>query len=381
MRGGEKVLEAFARIFPNADIFTLVCDHSRISPTLRRHNVTTSFLQHIPGATKNYRRLLPLMPFALEHFDLRSYDLVISSESGPAKGVVTRPDAFHLCYCHTPMRYMWDHYQDYYAGAGRIARIGMGLTGPFIRNWDVNSAARVDHFVANSHHVARRIRRYWRRDAEVIYPPVAVDAIALGTEVSDFYLVAGALVPYKRVDLAVRAFSKMGKKLVVIGEGSEEARLRRIAGPSISFLGRQSNEVLREHFRKARALVFPGEEDFGIVPVEVMAAGRPVIGFAKGGLLETVSSPDYGVLFGEQSVEALIAAVEAFEGREASFNPSAIRRGALRFNEANFEVRIRGTLERHMFSGKFAEGAASTTSRGGGMGFLPDQSAVAAIHE
>ncbi|MEN3791629.1 glycosyltransferase [Fulvimarina sp. MAC3] len=381
MRGGEKVLEAFARMFPNADIFTLVCDHDKLSPTLRRHRVTTSFLQKIPGATKSYTQLLPLMPFALEQFDLRSYDLVISSESGPAKGVVTRPDAFHLCYCHTPMRYMWDHYHEYYESAGRLARIGMSLTGPLIRNWDVNSAARVDHFVANSNHVARRIRRYWRRNAEVIYPPVAVDHFTPGTAKSDFYLVAGQLVSYKRVDLAVRAFTAMNKKLVVIGGGPEEKFLRNIAGPSVSFLGRQPDHVLKDHFQRCRALVFPGEEDFGIVPVEAMAAGRPVIGYARGGLLETVSSPEYGTLFDEQSVEALTNAVESFEKREPSFDPAAIRRGAMRFDEASFERRIRQTLERRLFPDHAGDEAVFDARSGDVRATSSREPRMAAIHE
>ena len=348
IRGGEKVVEALCAMFPNADIFTLVCDETVLSDRLRKHRITTSFLQSIPGASRHYQKLLPIMPWALEGFDLRPYDLVISSESGPAKGIVPRPDALHICYCHTPMRYLWDHYQTYRERAGPIGRAMMALTAPPLRAWDVTTAARVDSFVANSRHVADRVARYYRRDAEVIHPPVAVESFAPRTDIGDFFLCAGQLVSYKRIDLAVEAFTRMNKKLVVIGEGGEASALRKAAGPTVTFLGRQPDAVLREHLSRCRALVFPGEEDFGIVPVEAMAAGRPVIGYGRGGIGETVSSERFGVLFNEQTPESLIAAVDAFERRDAAFDPSALRLHAQAFDDATFRRRMSDKIRREL---------------------------------
>ena len=351
MRGGEKVVEALCDLFPQADIFTLVLDESALSDKLRRHTITPSFLQRVPGARRRYQSLLPLMPFALESFDLSAYDLVVSSESGPAKGVIPRSDALHVCYCHSPMRYVWDHYHLYRARAGRVARLAMPLVAPALRQWDVTTAARVDRFVANSTHVANRIERYYRRRATVIHPPVAVEDFAPVARPDDFFLCAGQLVGYKRVDLAVRAFTAMGRRLVVIGAGEEEARLRRIAGPSVSILGHQPFDVLRDHLARARALVFPGEEDFGIVPVEAMASGRPVIAFGRGGACETVVPGVTGILFPEQSVEALIEAVRRFEATEATFSAAVLRRHAARFDASVFRERMGGfiarALERH----------------------------------
>lgn len=366
MRGGEKVLEALCAMFPNADIFTLVCDEGILSDRLRKHRITTSFLQSVPGSTRHYQKLLPLMPWALESFDLRSYDLVLSSESGPAKGIVPRPDALHICYCHTPMRYLWDHYHSYRESTGRVGRAMMTLIAPPMRVWDVATAARVDSFVANSRHVADRIERYYRREADIIHPPVAVDDFAPRRDIGDFFLCAGQLVAYKRVDLAVRAFTRMNKKLVVIGDGAQAPALRKAAGPTVTLLGRQPDAVLRDHLARCRALVFPGEEDFGIVPVEAMASGRPVIAYGRGGIRETVSGEQFGVLFTEQTVESLIAAVDEFEEREAGFDPSALRLHARRFDEATFRRRmsdkIRRELQaRHMLPRRAA--AAETTNR------------------
>jgi glycosyltransferase involved in cell wall biosynthesis len=345
MRGGEKVLEELCKLFPQADIFTLVCDREKLSPLLQSKTIHTSFLQRLPGARKHYRKLLPLMPFALEAFDLQAYDLVISSESGPAKGIVARPDALHVCYCHSPMRYIWDHYHIYRRDLGLIGRAMMTITAPPLRVWDVTTAARVDAFVANSAHVARRIRRVYNRDATVIHPPVAVDDFQATAELGDFYLCAGQLVTYKRVDLAVRAFTRMGKRLVVVGEGTQMAELKKIAGPSVELVGYQPFPVLRDYLARCRALVFPGEEDFGILPVEAMASGRPVIAFDSGGARETVTSAEVGLMFAEQTEDSLIDAVTRFEANAAAFDPAKIRRHAEGFSASLFRERMGRFIE------------------------------------
>lgn len=343
MRGGEKVVEALCDMYPDADIFTLVYDEKQISEKIRRHRIIPSFLQNIPGAISRYQSLLPLMPFALESLDLRGYDLIISSESGPAKGIIPPPHAVHVCYCHSPMRYLWDHYHAYRSSAGMAARRLMPIIAPLLRSWDVSSSLRVDRFVANSHHVAARVSKYYRRTASVVPPPVAVDEFTPVADVGDFYLCAGQLVPYKRVDLAVRAFTEMGRNLVVIGEGAkgEIEALKRLAGPTVQFLGRAPFPVLKEHLARCRALIFPGEEDFGIVPVEAMASGRPVIAFGSGGALETVIHGHTGLLFKEQSVDSLVEAVRVFEESELLFQPEAIRAHASKFSAHNFHASMR----------------------------------------
>lgn len=348
MRGGEKVIEALCDLYPEADIFTLVYDAEKVSDKIRSHSVKASFLQRIPGATRNYQSLLPLMPFALENFDLSGYDLIISSESGPAKGIIPPPHTPHICYCHSPMRYIWDHYQTYLSTAGRLQRAAMPLLAPMLRSWDVNTSARVDRFVANSHHVAARIRKYYRRSATVLHPPVSVDDFAVSKETDDFYLCAGQIVPYKRLDIAVAAFTKMGRNLVVIGEGKGIDELKRQAGPTVQFLGRVPFAELKDKLSRCRALIFPGEEDFGILPVEAMASGRPVIAYASGGALETVVPEHTGMLFEEQSADALIEAVHAFEASERSFAPQAIRAHAAQFGVERFKSGMRRIIEEEL---------------------------------
>jgi glycosyltransferase involved in cell wall biosynthesis len=340
MRGGEKVLEALSEIYPEADIFTLVYDPDAIKGRLKNHKIKTSFLQKIPCSKKHYQMLLPLMPLALENMDLTGYDLIISSESGPAKGIIPKPDALHVCYCHSPMRYIWDHYFFYHASAGFVKRLFMPLVASWLRQWDVSTSARVDCFVANSRHIANRVQRYYRRDAVVIHPPVSVDEFAVSGNVDDFYLCAGQLVAYKRIDLAVEAFTRLNKKLVVIGTGEEMASLRSKAGPTITFLDHQPFASLKTHMARCKALVFPGEEDFGIVPVEVMASGRPVLAYGRGGAVDTVIEGVSGMLFAEQSVEALIDCVERFEQAEESFAPSRIRAHSLQFSKETFKDKI-----------------------------------------
>lgn len=344
MRGGERVLEAFCEMFPEADIFTHVVDRSKLSDKLNRHSINTTFISKFPFAKSQYQKLLPFMPRALEELDLSEYDLVISSESGPAKGVITRPDAFHLCYCHSPMRYIWDLYPHYLNGAGFLARLAFPGIAHRLRTWDVTSAARVDQFVANSNFVSRRIEKFYRRDSAVIHPPVAVDEFAHARNESSgsYYLAAGELVGYKRFDLVVEAFTKLERELVVIGDGEEFKRLQKVAGKTVKFMGRVDFSDLKCRFGECKALVFPGEEDFGMVPVEVMATGRPVIAYGRGGALDTVVDGKTGILFDEQTVESLMEAITQFEA--ATFDPDEIQAHAREFSKQVFKTKIADLL-------------------------------------
>jgi glycosyltransferase involved in cell wall biosynthesis len=351
-RGGERVLETLAEMFPQADVFTLVLDRRKLAPSLQNRRITTSFLQKLPGSTRHYRKLLPLFPLAVEQFRLRDYDLVISSESGPAKGVITSSHTCHICYCHSPMRYLWDMYHEYREGksVGAVSRLIFDLSAHYVRMWDVATASRVDHFVANSENVARRIQKHYRREARVIYPPVRVEPGYIADAVEDYYLVASPLVDYKRVDLAIEAANRLKRPLRIAGEGPEGRRLSRLAGPSVTFLGHLSDDDLRSQYARARAVIFPGEEDFGMVPVEAQSFGRPVIAYPRGGALETVNGllPDEaldpesatGVFFTDQSVGALVEAIQRFESMEAGFLPTRIQAHSQRFGVARFRAEI-----------------------------------------
>ncbi len=350
MRGGEKVVESLCRMFPQADIFTHCYDPAGVSATIRAHTVTTTFISRLPLARSQYKKYLPLMPYALEGLDLSSYDLILSSESGPAKGIIPPPSAVHVCYCHSPMRYLWDQYHLYRRGAGFMTRAIMPVLAHGLRKWDAVNSMRVDEFVANSRHVARRIGKYYRREAAVVAPPVDVSAFAPcdGGEIGDYYLCAGELVAYKRVDLAVDAFTRSGRKLVVIGDGEEGPRLRKRAGPNIQFLGKVPFDTLKHHFARCRALVFPGEEDFGIIPVEVMASGRPIIAYGRGGILDTVIDGHTGLLFDEQTVDGLIDAIERFEDEiERHLDPYGLVAHAGQFSEGAFVDGMTAVLAGH----------------------------------
>jgi glycosyltransferase involved in cell wall biosynthesis len=345
MRGGEKVLEALCELWPQADIFTHVVVPNALSERLRHHKIQTSFVAKLPRASTWYKAYLPLMPLALEQFDLRDYDLIISSESGPAKGIVAPPHSVHICYCHSPMRYVWNMYHDYRRSGGRVARMSMPLLMHYLRMWDLSSANRVDTFVANSHNVAARIRRYYQRDAHVVYPPVDVDAFGPVTDGApeDFYLMVGELVRYKRPDLAVEAFNASGKHLVVIGGGEMLSDLRRNARPNVEVLGSQPSDSIRSHYRRCRALIFPGEEDFGIVPVEAMAAGRPVIAFGRGGATETVVDGLTGILFDNQTSADLSRAIARFEA--TNFEPRTIAMHARAFDTSRFKSQMQALVD------------------------------------
>jgi glycosyltransferase involved in cell wall biosynthesis len=353
MRGGEKVIESMCRVFPQADIYTLVYRPEGISETIKAHRITPSFLQRLPGGVKAYQNLLPLMPFAVEAFDLSGYDLIISSDTNVTKGVVAPMEVLHINYCHTPMRYAWDMYHDYMRGSGlgRLKKLAMGLVMNWLRVWDVAASNRIDHFLANSKYVKKRIAKHYRREATVVYPPVDLAAFSPGEDVKDFYLVLGQIIPYKRIDIAVEAFNRNGKPLVVIGEGSEVERLKARARSNVRFLGRQPFPVIREHFAACRAFVFPGVEDFGITPVEAQASGRPVLAFGRGGALETVVDGETGLLFREQTAEALMDAVERLESGRHSITPEKCVRNAARFSEERFrsdlEKAVMEALARH----------------------------------
>ena len=348
MRGGEKVLEALCEMFPGADLFTHVYNPPAISNTIRRHRVQTTFIQKFPRSVHHYRKYLLLMPLALEQLDLRGYDLVISCESGPAKGVLVPPGTPHLCYCHTPMRYVWDMYPVYAASAGRAMRLLMPFFAHYLRLWDVTSAARVDHFVANSRHVAMRIARCYHRSAEVIPPPVDTKAFSPADRQGDYYLVVGQLARYKRADLAIEAFNKLGKPLVVIGDGEQLKELRATAADNIKIMGYQPFEVVRDHYARCKALIFPGEEDFGIVPVECMASGRPVIALRRGGVLDTVVDGVTGFFFEEQNVDSLIDAVTRFELNEHGIASEVLVEHARQYSRDLFKIRMTGAIQKLM---------------------------------
>ena len=345
MRGGEKVIEALCEMYPQADIFTHVYVPESVSDRIRGHKVIPTFINALPRAAKMYKNYLPLMPLALEQLDLRGYDLIISSESGPSKGIIPSSDALHVCYCHTPMRYIWNMYHDYRNSAGSLARLMMPPLTHYLRMWDVTSAARVDSFIANSATVARRIHRYYGANSAVIHPPVDTDAfsIAAPSELADYYLMAGELVSYKRPDLAVRAFNEMKLKLVVIGGGEMLDEIRRLAGPTVTVLGAQPFDVLKQHYARCRALIFPGEEDFGMVPVEAMASGRPVVAFGRGGATETVADGVTGVFFSEQTVEAISSAVRSLAGIE--IDSGKIAAHARQFGRDQFFQKMRTHID------------------------------------
>jgi len=348
MRGGEKMLEALLEMFPDADIYTHVYNPRAVSDLINRHRVVTSRVGSLPFAIRLYQLYMPLMPRALLDFNLQKYDLVISSEAGPAKGVVPNPNAFHLCYCHSPMRYLWDMYHEYFRGAGFLARLFMRQLVPVLRVWDVASANLVDRFVTNSSYVAKRIRRAYNREAEVVYGPADVEKyFAAERKPADYYLFFGQVTGYKRADLAVEACARLGRKLVVAGRGAGKMRKKYSKSPLIRFVGRVSDEEALALFAGARALLFPGVEDLGLVPIEACAAGCPVIAFREGGALDTVKEGVTGVFFDEQTPEALAAAIEGFERDEARFGDrQAFESQARRFSKSAFIDRMRKALEK-----------------------------------
>jgi len=348
MRGGEKMLEALLEMFPEADIYTHVYNPRAISALINGHRVFTSRVNRLPFAKKLYQLYMPLMPNALMDFDLRQYDLVISSEAGPAKGVVPNPNAYHLCYCHSPMRYLWDMYHEYFRGTNLFVRFFMKRLIPSLRLWDVTSANLVDRFVTNSHYVARRIRRIYNREAEVVYGPASIERFcALERKPSDYYLFFGQITGYKRADIAIEACIKSGRKLIVAGAGAGGKKTGKNKKNSlVQFTGRISDDEAAALFAGARALLYPGIEDLGLVPIEAQAAGCPVIAFREGGAVETVKDSVTGVFFDEQTPESLIKAMDRFEQVEVTFRERRLFNEHVRqFSKTAFIERMRGVLE------------------------------------
>jgi len=350
MRGGERCLEVFCEIFPQAQLYTLLHIPGSVSPLIEKMAIKTSFIQNLPFSKKGYRKYLPLFPMAIERFNLKGYDLILSCSHCVAKGIIPPPDALHISYMLTPMRYAWDMYGEYF-GENKKKIIPFFIH--YLRMWDVTSSQRVDNFLCISDHVANRIKKYYRREAEVIHPPVDANRFRVRNKTRDFFLVVSSLVSYKKIDLAIKAFGQLGYPLKIIGSGPEEKRLKSIAPSNAEFLGWQPDEAVADYYSKCRALIFPGEEDFGIVPLEAMASGRPVIAYGKGGALETIvpysqknkrGKTPTGIFFYEQTVSSLVEAAKQFNKIEKAFNPSAIRKHAQQWDRKIFKKKIKKSI-------------------------------------
>ena len=362
MRGGERCLEVFCELFPEATIFTLLHVPGTISRGIERLPIRSSPLRVLPGIGRFYRLGLPVFPWLVERFDLQGFDLVLSSSHCVAKGVRVPSGTLHIAYIYTPMRYVWDLYDDYFAPgrAGRLQRVLMGVLRARLQRWDVATAGRIDHLVAISQHVADRIRRHYGREASVIYPPVETTRFRMGRGAGEFYLVVSAFAPYKRLDLAIQACNILRRPLKIVGAGQDERRLRALAGPTVEFLGPRSDAEVAELYARCEALLFPGVEDFGITPLEAMASGRPVIAYGRGGVLETVNPINLssaarlrpgptgtgqateahgptGIFFHAQTAEALVEAIRLFEAHRDRFDPEALRNRALAFDRQVFK--------------------------------------------
>lgn len=352
--GAERVLEAFCEIWPEAPIYTLIYDKKRTGYAFENRKIYTSFLQKIPFVKSHHRPFLFLMPTAIEQFDLTKYDLVISDSASYAKGVITRPDALHICYCHTPTRYLWDDSHKYIKEFGYPNSIQKII--PFFLNylrlWDEAAASRVDKFIANSNFVASRIKKYYQREAEVIYPPVKADFFrpkqnSIGVDKSNnYFLIVARLLPYKRIDIAIKAFNKLKLPLVIIGDGPEREKLQKIAKKNIKFVGLVSDDVLKDYYANCRAFIFPQEEDFGITAVEAMAAGRSVIAYKGGGVKEIVKEGVSGIFFDKQTVGCLIRAIQKFQ--TIKFNSEIIRQQALQFDKEIFKDKIKEFIRKSL---------------------------------
>lgn len=350
--GAERVLEAFTEIFPDAPIFTLVYSPRQIRGAFSGKKIYTSFLQKIPLARSHHRIFPILMPLAIEKFDFSNYDLVISDSASFAKGAITRPETLHICYCHTPPRYAWDDSHKYIKefAMPKLAKIFVPLFMNYIRLWDREAACRVDKFICNSKFVAKRIKKYYNREAKVIYPPVDTKKFIPGKRISNYFLMVGRLLAYKRFDIAVEAFNKLKLPLKIIGDGPERKKLEKLAEKNIEFLGEVYRKELSRHYQSCQALIFPQEEDFGLVPVEAMACGRPVIAYQGGGALESIKEGETGIFFNEQSPEALVKAVKSF--RADKFNRQKLRTHALKFDKEIFKKKIKEFVEKTYYESR-----------------------------
>ncbi len=347
MRGGEKVIEVLGGLYPGAPLYTLFHFPGSVSPAIESHPIRTSFLQRAPGIRNHYRSYLPFFPAAIEEFDLSGFDLVVSSSHCVAKGVIAPPDAYHVCYCHTPMRYAWDQEHAYFPDRKGIKARLRSLTLSALRSWDVSSAARVNYYVANSRFVARRIQTYYGRPAEVVHPPVNVEFFTPDEEAGKggYCLVVSALAPYKKVEVAMAACEKLGLELRIVGEGPERERLEEMAGPRTRFLGHVAPEELRTLYRGALLFLQPGVEDFGIASVEALACGTPVVAVARGGILDVVDDGRHGVLYPNwEGPQALGDAID--KARRMGFNPLDLRDRAESFSVVRFTDRMKSLLSR-----------------------------------
>lgn len=345
--GAEDVLEALVSLYPDAPIYTSMYAPDKMPPHWQHWDIRTSFLDHAPFIHRKQQLYFPLYPMAFEQHDLRGYDVVISNKSGFCHGVITGPETVHICYCLTPTRYVWRYHQ--YAEQEGLSRLARGMLQPFLswlRVWDRLAADRVDHFIAISQEVRRRIGKVYRREAAIIYPPVDVNRFAPANKIEDYYLIVGRLVPYRRIDLLIAAFNKMARPLLIAGSGRDRERLEALAGPTVQFLGYVPDADLPDLYARCRAFVFPGEEDFGIAPIQAMAAGRPVIAYAAGGVLDSVIPGQTGALFAEQSVDGIIQAVEAFDA--VPVDTAVIRRHAEQFDSAVFKNKMQTFVEQKL---------------------------------
>lgn len=343
--GAERVILEMHQLFPKAPIYTSLYDKEKCK-VFKDADVRESALRYLPFARKFHRLFFPLMPYAFEKMDLSEYDIVISSSHSAAKGIITKPGTLHISYCHSPMRYVWDQshsYQNTYKAFQPLKILYRPILHK-VRMWDRVASARVDKFIANSNYVSKRIKKYYKQDSEVLYPPVDLDTFSVGEKKRTNYLAVGRLIPYKRFDLIVEAFNKLGLPLHVVGTGPELSKLKKMAKENIKFLGNISNEELREEYKNAKALIYPQIEDFGIVPLEAMASGTPVIALAKGGALETVKEKISGVFFEEQNVNALIKAVEKF--KKMKFEPAKVAKSVQEFSSARFKAELLHLIER-----------------------------------
>lgn len=334
--GAERVLECFMDLFPEAPIFTIVSDLSKMPERFREADIRNSFIQSMPFSGKHYKKMIGLFPMAVEQMDLQNFDLVLSSSSAFAKGVITNSEQIHICYCHTPMRFVWDLYHHYLKESKNPLYV---KALPFVlhklRLWDQVSSHRVDHFISNSHNVSRRIWKYYRRDSHVVHPPVSLNYVEIPTTIEDYFLIVSRLIPYKRIDLVIETFNQLKLPLIIIGDGYDKKRLQSLAGPTIKMLGYQSDQVIHEYYSKCKAFILAGEEDFGITPLEAQAHGKPVIAFGKGGALETVVDGVTGLYFKEQTIESLKESLSHFE--HIVFDGRAIHNHAIGFNEGRFK--------------------------------------------
>jgi glycosyltransferase involved in cell wall biosynthesis len=348
MRGGEKMLEALLEMFPDADVYTHVYNPKAVSDTINSHRVYASYINKFPFAKKLYQLYMPFMPNALMDFNLQQYDLVISSEAGPAKGVVANPNAYHVCYCHSPMRYIWDMYHEYFRETNPLIRFFMKCLIPRLRLWDISSANLVDRFITNSHYVAKRIRRIYNREAEVVYGPAPIERfLKVERKPADYYLFLGQVTGYKRADIAIEACIRSGRKLMVAGAGARKKDIKKYEKTGlVSFKGRVSDEEAESLFAQAKALLYPGIEDLGLVPIEANAAACPVIAYREGGAAETVKENVTGLFFDQQTPESLIEAIERFEQIEGNFQDRTVFNNYVqRFSKAAFIERVQKVLD------------------------------------